>query len=40
MGVGDRNWGENITPIVNPFQAKDASRQPWPGARDASRQYF
>ena len=25
---------------VNPFQAKDASRQPWPGARDASRQYF
>ena len=25
--------------LLNPFQAKDASRQPWPGARDASRQY-
>ena len=30
-----------VTPTaLNPFQAKDASRQPWPGARDASRQYF
>ena len=23
--------------LFNPFQAKDASRQPWPGVRDASR---
>ena len=26
--------------LIIPFQAKDASRQPWPGARGASRQSF
>ena len=39
MVIGITIWLLELC-FLNPFQAKDASRQPWPGMRDASRQTF